>query len=174
MSAARAGRVFEAMTAFLTLALEREVTMPPSLGAALDATDEPRARALLELLRRPRDADDARAMRHALTELRRGDDEHPEFLLTQEAVLCRSYGDRAGAIARYCDALDHNPFLLGVYKDLGDCHLADYQVRRAWRCWEAARHLCATHPMLREIDDLERRLVAANAEYLTAPGDDER
>lgn len=171
VAAARAGRVFDAFIAFVTLTLERDVVLPPALAEVLRSSEEPRTRRLLGLMRSPRDADDARAMIDAYATLRDVDGLHPEFLLTQEAVARRSLSDHAGAIACYSDALDHNPFLLGAYKDLGDCYAAAYDARRAWRCWEAARRLDPAHPMLRGVHALERRILDEQPDYFMPSGD---
>ena len=164
LSAAREGRVFEALLAFLALSLEQPVSMPPALADAVNASPDPRIAPVVGA--QPRNADEARANADALATLRAEVDVHAEPLLAMEAAI-RVYVDEVErAKELYVEALKLNPWLLGAYKDLGDCYLREYGMARAWRCWDAARRLAPSHPLLREVDKLEQRLVAEHPEYV--------
>lgn len=161
---AREGRVFEALLAFIALSLEHPVSMPPALADAVKASPDPHTAMVAGA--QPRNADEARAHADALAALRAKVDAHAEALLAMEAAIRASLDEVERAKELYVEALKLNPRLLGAYKDLGDCYLREYEMDRAWRCWDAARRLAPSHPMLRDVDGLEQRLVAEHPEYV--------
>lgn len=63
------------------------------------------------------------------------------------------------------DALQANPYLAGVYKDLGDAFLAQSDSARAWRCWDAGRRLAPQFANFKAVDQFEKTLAAQHPEY---------
>lgn len=164
LAVARQGRVLEGLLAFLALSLEQPVAMPLALADAVKASRDPRLAPIVGA--RPGSADEARANADALGALRDEVDAHAEALFAMEAALRAALNEIEWAKALYIEALALNPWLVGAYKDLGDCYLREYEMTRAWRCWDAARRLAPTHPLLREVDGLEQGLVAKHPEYV--------
>lgn len=54
-------------------------------------------------------------------------------------------------------ALEVNPFLGGVYGDLGNLHFHAYEMAEAWTCWDVGRRLHPGHRLLAGATELERR-----------------
>lgn len=62
-------------------------------------------------------------------------------------------------------ALASNPYLTGAWFDLAKVYYGTFRVQEAWACWDAARSINPTHPFAKEIDTLERDLVADHPEF---------
>ncbi len=62
------------------------------------------------------------------------------------------------AEAFFLAALEANPFIGGVYNDLGGLYYGSYDMSAAWVCWDTARRLYPGHKMLEGVTDLEQRL----------------
>jgi len=164
LAMAREGRVLQGLLAFLALALEQPVSMPRELIAAVKASPDPR---IATLVGPPaRNADEGRARADALAALRAEVHTHADILLAMEAGARVSLNEGTRGEELYLEALKLNPRLLGAYRDLGFYYRDAYRPDRAWRCWEAARRIAPSHPMLREVDEYEQRLVADHPEYV--------
>jgi tetratricopeptide (TPR) repeat protein len=163
IAVAREGRTYEALLAFLALSLEQPVSMPRELVDAVKSSPDPR---IATVVAQPRNADEARTRADALAALRAEVDAYAETLLVIEAAMRVSLNEGARGEGLYVEALKLNPWLLGAYKDLGDYYLRSDRPDRAWRCWDAARRIAPSHPMLRDVDEYERRLVAEHREYV--------
>jgi len=74
-------------------------------------------------------------------------------------------GNTDVALGLFIAALEVNPHIAGVYKDLGDIHYRQYDMRTAWHCWDAARDLAPGHFMLGDIQKLEQRLEAEYPDF---------
>lgn len=55
-------------------------------------------------------------------------------------------------------ALKSNPLIVGVYKDLGTFYYSRFESGDAWDCFELARAIKPTHPMLKEVTEIEKGL----------------
>ena len=62
-------------------------------------------------------------------------------------------------------ALEHNPYLTGVYNDLGKHYYSRYDSMSAWNAWDLARKVCPGYPMLDSVVKLESRLKRLHPEY---------
>ena len=69
------------------------------------------------------------------------------------------------AVDLFVGALEVNPYIAGVYKDLGDIHYRQYDMYTAWQCWDAARDLAPSHFMLGDIQKLEQHLETEYPEF---------
>jgi tetratricopeptide (TPR) repeat protein len=161
---AHEGRILEALLAFFALSLEQPVSVPPALAGAVKSSTDPRVATLVS---QPRNADEALARADALAALRAELDTHPDTLLAMEAATRVSLNEGQRAEQLYVEALKLNPLLLGAYRDLGYYYLG-YRPDLAWRCWDAARRIAPSHPMLRDVDEYEQRLVADHPEYFAS------
>ncbi|MGH8020176.1 MAG: hypothetical protein ACREIA_18240 [Opitutaceae bacterium] len=74
------------------------------------------------------------------------------------ANMLAPLGKPAEAKRLFLAALEANPFLSGVYNDLGNLYYHAYNMAAAWVCWDAGRRLHPDHPLLESATDLERRL----------------
>ncbi|MEO8314320.1 MAG: hypothetical protein ABI645_05940 [Pseudomonadota bacterium] len=65
----------------------------------------------------------------------------------------------------FLSALSANPRLTGAWFDLAGLYYTTFRTEEAWACWDAARAMNPDHPLRREIDDIERRMVADHPEF---------
>jgi hypothetical protein len=63
------------------------------------------------------------------------------------------------------DALHVNPYLIGAWHDLGDSYYRAFRMPDAWTCWDVARRISPSAPMMREVDQLEQLLRAKNPQF---------
>lgn len=69
-----------------------------------------------------------------------------------------SLGEYKKAEESFLKALKANPYITGVYKDLGDLFNSSYDTVSAWQCWDTARLLYPDHKMLQQINEYEKWL----------------
>jgi hypothetical protein len=74
-------------------------------------------------------------------------------------------GNRDAAITLFVAALSKNPFITGVWKDLGDNLDTGYDAADTWRCYETARIIAPNHRMLADITRGEAAMAARYPEY---------
>ena len=76
-------------------------------------------------------------------------------------------GHRRDAMGAFAKALDGNPYLAGVYKELGDHFLRASRTDLAWICYDLGRALpgAAADGPLASVDALEEKLAAAHPEF---------
>jgi hypothetical protein len=74
-------------------------------------------------------------------------------------------GEQDAAKALFTEVLQSNPFLAGVYKDLGDLLLMQYDTPRAWRCWDLGRHLAPQFANFAAVSEFEKSLAEQQPEY---------
>jgi hypothetical protein len=91
--------------------------------------------------------------------------ERAHFLTILEANKRVALGELDVAEELYLDGLEGNPFLTGAWVDLGDLYFKKLQMATAWRCWEVARRIDSAHPVLKSLNDLEKRLQADFPDY---------
>jgi tetratricopeptide (TPR) repeat protein len=165
IAAIRSGDPLQGLLSFFELTLEVGAGMTPTLANLLRACSDERVKALLASLTPTNDAD---AMRMALAEqakLRPTVASPCPVLDAFEASLRMTLGERQLSKELLTRALVANPRLVGAYKQLGDVYLGEFDARRAWRCWDIARTLCPSHPLLKDTAALEQMLVSEHPEY---------
>jgi hypothetical protein len=74
-------------------------------------------------------------------------------------------GNREAAVDLFVAALSKNPFITGVWKDLGDNLNGGYDAVDTWRCYDIARIITPTHPILADIAQREAAMLKGHAEY---------
>lgn len=89
--------------------------------------------------------------------------EHIIDINTADAKMVLGNLDEAKKM--FLKVLRLNPYIVGVYKDLGGLFLQSYDTRRAWKCWDTARSLYPDHLMLKEITEYEEWLARKYPEY---------
>lgn len=80
-----------------------------------------------------------------------------------------SLGQRGEAETLFLSVLRRNPFLVGVWNDLGQLYYRGYEMDKAWLCWDVARTICSEHPMLKSITAFERRMEGDFPEFFLNP-----
>ncbi|MCK4643953.1 hypothetical protein KAU32_10025 [bacterium] len=65
------------------------------------------------------------------------------------ANLYNSIGKDQMAIKLFSSVLKENPYLTGVYIDLGAIYIASYNMDITWDLWSIAKKISPTHPLLR-------------------------
>ena len=74
-------------------------------------------------------------------------------------------GNRDAAIDLFVAALTKNPFITGVWKDLGDSLDGGYDAVDTWRCYDIARIIAPAHGILGGIAQREAAMLKEHAEY---------
>ncbi|MFG6442277.1 hypothetical protein [Roseateles sp. LKC17W] len=74
-------------------------------------------------------------------------------------------GDRKAAQKLFIDVLKTNPYIAGVYKDLGDSLFVEYDTPRAWRCWDSGRKMAPGFANFQAINQFETSLAARHPEF---------
>ncbi|WNG17145.1 tetratricopeptide repeat protein [Cystobacter fuscus] len=161
---AEGGRILECVLTLLELNLQTGTSLP-ELGSVLRDEPDPHVRQLREALGRPGSEEEARAALASLQALRKAAGQRAHVVNTFLAALHRGLGEGAQARELLLQALEVNPFLTGAYKDLGDLYVSDYEMSRAWRCWEAARRIAPGHGLLKDVHAMEEMLAAEHPEY---------
>jgi hypothetical protein len=82
-----------------------------------------------------------------------------------EANDRRRLKDNESAQKLLIEVLEANPILAGVYKDLGDLLVGQYDTPRAWRCWDLGRHLAPQFKNFEDVDQFEATLLKQYPEY---------
>jgi tetratricopeptide (TPR) repeat protein len=62
-------------------------------------------------------------------------------------------------------ALSANPHLTGAWFDLGKLYFNTFRTEEAWNCWDTARAINPDHPLVRDVGELERKIMAAHPEF---------
>jgi hypothetical protein len=83
----------------------------------------------------------------------------------QRADLLMQVGHAKEAEELFLHVLEANPFLTGVYHDLGQLYCKEFEQSTAWVCFDTGRMLYPSHPIMRDIDALEQRLRHDFPEY---------
>jgi len=66
----------------------------------------------------------------------------------------------------YIKALQQNPYMTGVWVNLGDLYYRTMRMEKAWNCWSAAFALQRNHPALDPIKERNQLLSKSFPEYL--------
>jgi hypothetical protein len=74
-------------------------------------------------------------------------------------------GNGQTAIELFIAALSKNPFIAGVWKDLGDSLDTGYDAVDTWRCYEIARIIAPAHTLLAGVADKEAAMLKEHPEY---------
>lgn len=89
----------------------------------------------------------------------------PYLLKVFEANHHVALGDTKTATALFIEALQANPYMASVYKDLGDTLLRSFDAAHGWRCWDIGRQLAPGFQNFRAVDQYEATLAKNHPEY---------
>jgi hypothetical protein len=73
--------------------------------------------------------------------------------------------DQASARKLFLDVLEGNPCIAGVYKDLGDALLGQFDAAHAWRSWDLGRRLAPQFDSFKVVDQFEQSLASEHPEF---------
>jgi tetratricopeptide (TPR) repeat protein len=164
-AAADAKRPLEGFLGFLELRLMRGPDMPKEFDDRKDAmVANEDVQALLGALQ-PKSEEEAKAAVETMTRLMKPAGPKAYVAAIFRANIAASLGDADSAVHDFRDALAKNPFLTGVWKDLGDLQWKDYHAPAAWQSYETARLIAPDHPLLKEVAETEARLLREHPEY---------
>ncbi len=68
-------------------------------------------------------------------------------------------------IKAFVSVLEHNPFIAGVYHDLGDYLEKEYKHVFAWNCYDIARSFYPKHPFMEDVNEREKDLLSKYPEF---------
>lgn len=90
---------------------------------------------------------------------------HPYVIDIMAANAYQRLRDPQKAIELMTSVLQQNPYIGGVYKDLGDMFYMQYETLIAWECWDAGRKIAPGHPMFDAVNGLEKEIETRLPEY---------
>jgi hypothetical protein len=67
----------------------------------------------------------------------------------------------------FVSVLEHNPYLTGVYTDLGKFLETSYQQHYAWQCYDLARKFYPKHPFMADITAREQQLTELMPQFIS-------
>ena len=58
-----------------------------------------------------------------------------------------------------------NPYHAGALHDLGMLYLRSYDHSKAWLCWDAARRLYPSHPLMSDVIRIEQEVLKNQPDF---------
>ncbi len=163
--AAGMGRPLQAMLGYIELQLMIGGEMPPDFNKRAESiTHDGNVRALTGAFQAASEAQ-ARASVATLQGLAALAGDKAYVLGIFRANMESSLGNREAATSLLVAALTKNPFITGVWKDLGDSLDTGYDAVDTWRCYETARIIAPGHKLLDGIARGEAAMVKEHPEY---------
>ncbi len=163
--AADMGRPLQAMLGYIELQLMIGGEMPPDFKKRAEGiTHDGNVRALLSVFQAANEAQ-ARANVATLKGLAALAGDKAYVLGIFQANMETALGNREAAISLFVAALTKNPFITGVWKDLGDSLDTGYDAADTWRCYETARIIAPEHKLLAGIAQGEAAMTREHPEY---------
>ena len=165
-TAAAAGKMLDAALAHFTYALStgdqgRDWLMQMRAKVQADADASVLAASLSV-----KNAADAEKALKALGALRAKSQSQYAYLLDVFAANHQSALRHATEARQlFLTALAANPYLTGAWFDLGKLYYSTYETDAAWACWDAARALSPDHPFAKNIETVERQMLADHPEF---------
>jgi hypothetical protein len=129
---------------------------------AIDADTE--AKSVLQTFSAATPADHLAAA-STLETVRAVDPAHRYLLDVLASNHLASAGQPAEAIERMLRVLHAHPLMVGPWTDLGGMYLTQFDTHAAWICWDVARAIQPSHPMVAGINRFEEILRARGAAY---------
>ena len=153
------GSYFDAVLVILEYGLQTGDNSADKMREILSAQNnsDPRLKVFLQI-QSPKDKEAAQAVSKAYESINRAGLNHGyviDIMLADNEMLL---GNSAKAQELFIKVLNKNPYLIGVYKDLGDVFNTSYETPSAWQCWDTARFLYPDHKMLQQANEYEKWL----------------
>ena len=100
-----------------------------------------------------------------LQQLQKADLEKRYMLVLFEANDHVGLGQVDVARPLFISVLTGHPWLAGAYKDLGDVQFRQFDMARAWRCWDAGRRMAPALGLFATVNQHETSLLQQHPEY---------
>jgi hypothetical protein len=113
----------------------------------------------------PQDESSAKQAADTFEDMKRSAGPHSYVLNIFEANTRHSLHQGDKAIDLFLTALAADPTITGGWVDLGKLYYNNFSAEAAWACWDAARILRPAHFLLKQVDDLERKLRTDHPEF---------
>ncbi|HXA18303.1 MAG TPA: hypothetical protein VN380_15005 [Thermoanaerobaculia bacterium] len=163
--AADMGRPLQAMLGYIEHQLMIGGEMPPDFNKRAEGiTHDGNVRALAGAFQAASEAQ-ARANIATLQGLAALAGDKAYVLGIFRANMESSLGNREAATSLFVAAITKNPFITGVWKDLGDSLDTGYDAVDTWRCYETARIIAPGHKLLDGIARGEAEMAREHPEY---------
>jgi hypothetical protein len=157
------GKHLDAILALLSIGWIDQVQFPAAQfrECVAAAKGDPDVKTYFEALR----AKEASETRRLVQSIPRQGLTHAYVLDVNAAATYHTERKSKEGIVLYKKALEAQPWMTGPWKDLGDLLGFDPTGGGAWRCYDIARAVCPTHPMLEQIGDTAERLSTAHPDF---------
>jgi len=162
---AKAGHNLDAVLFFLAYTLATGQQMPPEFSTYRDVLTNDADATLLIKSMTPHSEEEAKSDLTALRSLEGKANSGKIFLNIFEADILDPLGQPDDAIKLFQAVLAEYPCLVGPWNDVGEIYYRRFESVSAWQCWGAGRHLLPTHPLFKDVDDLEESLRKEHPEY---------
>ncbi len=164
-AAAEAGKPLQAMLGYLEYNLTTGAPLGDDFNRHRDTvTADENVKAFIGSLQ-PRSAEAAKAAIATLTRLAPLAGPKAYVLGIFRANFETGLDNREAAVDLFTAALKENPFLTGVWKDLGNALDTGYDASDAWRCYEVARIIAPMHNLLTDVARREAALAKEHPEF---------
>jgi hypothetical protein len=154
------GNYFDAMLVLFECGLQTGEGLPEKISEVMSAggDDDQRCNTFIQGLG-SKDKESTEKAIKTLESINRDELTHGyviDIMIADDKVLL---GDFDKAKELFLKVLKANPYIAGVYKDLGDPYHSSYDMVSAWQCWDTARFLYPDHKMLQKIYEYEQWLM---------------
>lgn len=96
---------------------------------------------------------------------------HAQMIDVQIAVMKMQQNDKKGATDYFLKALKRNPYLTGVYHDLGGMAYNSFDMGLAWQCYDLGKKIDPKQGQIRSVVEFEKRLERDFPDFFLAPND---
>jgi hypothetical protein len=153
------------MLSYLEYSLQTGSPLPESFQARREAIqNDVSVREFFAVLT-PNSKEEAEKALPVYEKLRGKEKTKNHVLMIFEANIRSSLGQEEKAEKLFLQVLKQNPYITGVYKDLGDIYFNRYLTPKAWQCWDLGRRLAPEFKNFKPIDELEKKLAQEHPEY---------
>jgi hypothetical protein len=153
------------MLAYLEYTLQTGRPLPESFQARREAIQNDASVREFFAVLTPNSKEEAEKALPVYEKLRRKEKTKKHVLMIFEANVRSSLGQEDKAEKLFLRVLAQNPYITGVYKDLGDIYFNRYLTPKAWQCWDLGRRLAPEFKNFKPIDEFEKKLVQEHPEY---------
>jgi hypothetical protein len=164
-SAVGEGRPLEAILGYLEYHLMNDGGLPPDFKIHKDVlTRDQNVKALLGAIHAENE-EQAKACIATLARLALIAGDKAYIVGIFRADMEGRLGNKQTETSLLVAALTKNPFITGVWKDLGDSLNTGYDAADTWRCYEIARLIVPTHSLLADVVKRETSMAKEHAEF---------
>lgn len=154
------GNYFDAMLSILEYSLQTGDSASEKMREIISAADDKDERLrTFSQIPNPKDKESALEALKAHHSINREGLTHGYIIDIMIGDIEMMTGGSNKAKESFLNVLKENPYIAGVYKDLGDVFNSSYDTVSAWQCWDIARFLYPDHKIMQQINEYEKWLV---------------